>query len=157
MSAWSDAFTEVKDEVEPDVDPTLTFGNFSTAEPTKELDRIILRTARGVVWAASTALAYGQVVYPLTRMGRRYRVTVGGISGATEPAWPDSDYSTVTDGTAVLTEDGPDSSSIYDVRAAKRAAWEKKAAKASEYLDDEDPIYRRCVERSSKFQSIGVA
>ena len=49
-------------------------------------------------WAASTAYSIDTVVEPVTRNGYRYRVTVAGTSGSTQPTWPTTIGNTVTDG-----------------------------------------------------------
>jgi len=55
------------------------------------------------VWAASTAYALGDVVRPTTRNSFAYECTTAGTSGATEPTWPTTAGTTVTDGTVVWT------------------------------------------------------
>jgi len=54
-------------------------------------------------WVASTAYALGAYVRPTTPNGFRYECTTAGTSGTTEPVWPTTLGSTVTDGTAVWT------------------------------------------------------
>jgi hypothetical protein len=57
-------------------------------------------------WAASTAYTVGQFVRPTTvAIGAQYvfRVTTAGTSGGTEPTWPGTNNSTVTNGGAVFT------------------------------------------------------
>lgn len=49
-------------------------------------------------WTASTAYSVDDVVEPVTRNGYRYRVTVAGTSGGTQPTWPTTIGATVTDG-----------------------------------------------------------
>ncbi len=49
-------------------------------------------------WVASTAYSIDTVVEPVTRNGYRYRVTVAGASGSTQPTWPTTIGNTVTDG-----------------------------------------------------------
>lgn len=51
------------------------------------------------VWTASTAYSVDDVAEPVTRNGYRYRVTVAGTSGSTQPTWPTTIGNTVTDGT----------------------------------------------------------
>ncbi|HCB13648.1 MAG TPA: hypothetical protein DEP36_08810, partial [Gammaproteobacteria bacterium] len=50
------------------------------------------------VWMASTAYAIDTAAEPVTRNGYRYRVTVPGTSGVSEPAWPVTVGNTVNDG-----------------------------------------------------------
>jgi len=49
-------------------------------------------------WAANTAYSVGDIVRPTTPNGYKYKCTVAGTSGATEPTWPTSPAATVTDG-----------------------------------------------------------
>lgn len=161
MSAWSEAFSEVKAAVEPDADPQLSFGDGETPDSDAELDAAILKSARGVPWEASLVVTYGQTVFPSVRNGHRYRVTTSGTMAATEPSWPTSNYASVSSGTAVLEEEGMDFESVYDTRAAIKACWLKKAAKSSEYLrtsdSDESGIHQRCIEMANRYQSVGIA
>lgn len=52
----------------------------------------------------SAAVALNDTVLPATPNGRIYKVTTAGITGAGEPTWPTTNGGTVTDGTAVWTE-----------------------------------------------------
>lgn len=60
------------------------------------------------VWESLHTYAVGDIVTPTTRNLHRYRVTTAGISGASEPAFPLTALGTVTNGTAVFTENGAD-------------------------------------------------
>jgi len=50
-------------------------------------------------WQASTAYSLGAVVRPTTPNGFWYQCETAGTSGSSEPTWPTTDQSTVTDGT----------------------------------------------------------
>ena len=52
----------------------------------------------------STAVNLGDTMIPATPNGHIYECTTAGTTGASEPAWPTGSGSTVTDGTAVWTE-----------------------------------------------------
>lgn len=60
-------------------------------------------------WAVATAYAVGAIRVPTTLNNFRYRVTVAGTSHAvTEPTWPTTVGTTVTDGTVTWICDGPE-------------------------------------------------
>lgn len=52
----------------------------------------------------STAVTSGQYTVPAALNGRLYKCTTSGTTGSGEPAWPVTGAGTVTDGTAVWTE-----------------------------------------------------
>jgi len=52
----------------------------------------------------STPVSVGDTVIPATPNGHIYRCTTSGTTGSSEPTWPTSNNGTVTDGTAVWTE-----------------------------------------------------
>ena len=52
----------------------------------------------------SAAVLSGDTVLPQTPNGRIYKCTTAGTTGAGEPTWPTTNGGTVTDGTAVWTE-----------------------------------------------------
>jgi hypothetical protein len=52
----------------------------------------------------STAVSSGQYTVPATLNGRLYKCTTAGTTGSSEPSWPTTAGGTVTDGTAVWTE-----------------------------------------------------
>jgi hypothetical protein len=52
----------------------------------------------------STAVALNAYTVPATLNGRLYKCTTAGTTGSGEPAWPTTAGGTVTDGTAVWTE-----------------------------------------------------
>jgi hypothetical protein len=156
MSDWSTAFSALVLAVQPGSDPILSKGGGAEPDAERELDQILLASARGTVWVASTPYTYGQYVFPVTKNGHYFKVITAGTSGSTEPTWTVETEGQVSSGTVVFEEAGIDGG-IYDVRGAIRGAWLVKASKASEYLADEKEIYQRCVEQAQRYQSIGVA
>lgn len=59
-------------------------------------------------WAVATAYALNAVVRPTTANGHLYKCTVAGTSdGSTQPTWPTSAGSTVTDGSVTWKEVTP--------------------------------------------------
>ncbi len=55
----------------------------------------------GIAWVDVTALQVNQVVHPTVPNGYVYRVSTQGNTGATEPTWPASPSTQVTDGSVV--------------------------------------------------------
>lgn len=118
----------VQTNVQASIDPVLTDA---------EIDAILTATAgAGGVWVTGTAYTYGARVLPTVRNGHVYAVTTAGTSGATEPAWPTSARSSVTDGTTLIWQEaGTDSAELYNLRAATFDAWTLKMAKAADYVN----------------------
>jgi hypothetical protein len=63
----------------------------------------------GAAWTASTAYLAGEYVQPTATggNGHLYRCTIAGTTGATEPSWPLTENSTVTDGGVTWEEQTP--------------------------------------------------
>lgn len=61
----------------------------------------------GLVWAASTVYAVGELVRPTIGNGLLYRVTVAGTTDVAEPTWPTTPAGTVVDGTVTFEEFTP--------------------------------------------------
>lgn len=55
-------------------------------------------------WTATTAYTTSDYVIPTTANGRLYKCTTAGTSAGSEPTWPTTVGGTVSDGTAVWTE-----------------------------------------------------
>lgn len=76
-------------------------------------------------WAASTAYTVGQLIKPLTTpafgLEHVFRCTTAGTSSGTEPSWPTTNNSTVTNGTAVFTN--VTGQSAYGWSAAAGTLW----------------------------------
>jgi hypothetical protein len=55
-------------------------------------------------WVASTALDVGDRVHPTTGfdLGKTFDVVTAGVTGETEPVWPDLVGTTITDGTVTF-------------------------------------------------------
>ena len=62
-----------------------------------------ISAASATAWTASTAYVLTDVCRPTTSNGFVYVVTTAGTSGSTQPTWPTTAGSTVTDGTVVWT------------------------------------------------------
>lgn len=131
------------------------------------LVELIDENTRSTTWLASTYYYYGNVVQPTTRNGRYYRCIVPGTSAATEPNFPDIGYSgqVVNDGSDLIWVDfGAAQDETFDVRAAARSAWLRKAAIVANLTDLEDGenkmdlsrIYEQCIKMANMFRPIQV-
>jgi hypothetical protein len=85
-------------------------GTSNTVEPTwpTTIGQLVADT-NIAVWQASTTYALNATRRPtvVTSNGLRYRVTVAGTSGATQPIWPTTVGNTIVDGTVTwICEDG---------------------------------------------------
>ncbi len=63
----------------------------------------MVASASGPVWTATTAELVGQYVTPKTANGFFFKCTTGGTTGSTEPTWPSTVGTTVTDGSVTWT------------------------------------------------------
>lgn len=83
-------------------------------------------------WAASTAYAVGDRVYPTVRNGHVYEVTVSdGAAGSAEPTWPTAAGGTVTADGVTYREATDPWTGTYELNAAAAEGWRWKAAKAA--------------------------
>jgi hypothetical protein len=126
-----------------------------------ELNAILDDCQLAAFWILETAFTFGAVVMPAAKNGHRYTCTQAGTTAATEPVWPTTTGSIVTDGTATWREAGPDFENVFDVRAAAHQAWTVKAAKASELFDvsgqSVSQIAERCREMAEGFEPVLIA
>lgn len=84
------------------------------------------------VWTASTALTVGALIVPTVRNGHVYKVTVAGTTGTTEPTWPLTSGTTVTNGAVTFQESGAAPwTATWDLNSAAAAGWRLKAGKAA--------------------------
>lgn len=68
-------------------------------------------------WAASAAKSVNDIVRPATHNGYRYKCTVGGTTGGSQPTWPTTIGQTVVDGTVTWRCES-ELNDITDVRLA---------------------------------------
>lgn len=59
----------------------------------------------GTPWSSTTSLSLGDVVHPTVPNGYVFRVTAVGTTGGTEPAWPATPSTEVTDGGVTYTSE----------------------------------------------------
>lgn len=134
------AYEELYGLVQPTTDPVLT---------ESEVNAALLKYPSAKVWAAGTSYNYGDVIVPSVRNGHRYRVTVAGTSGSTEPSWGLGIGSNVTDNTLTLEEVGLQVP-LWDVYAAASYLWTRKRAKAAERYDYSNAGNNRSVSQLMK-------
>lgn len=152
----SEALLTLSEWVQIDVAPKL--------EET-EIEIILDRCKRASTWASATNYDPGDVVLPTTRNGHRYRATVGGRSGATEPSWSTTDYSKLDEGSSDPNlrwiEDGPDYGNVYDLRRAAYECWALKERKATQFISAGElnfgQVYEHCHSQKISFSSAVVA
>ena len=149
--------------LQPTVAPTLT-----TTASTGEVDVILDRNIRAATRANATAYTVGQLMMPSTRNGHRYRCTVGGTSAAADPflgsTWPTEQGARITEGTSspALTwiEDGPEFSSIYDVRQAAYEGWILRAHKAAQFFKagelEMNQMYEHAMRQARQYGSLAI-
>lgn len=124
-----------------------------------ELEAILDSNLLATTYLASTFYALGKYVYPPLRNGRKYITIVEGTSAATAPeTWPERVGGIVVSGTAQFQEDGVEFEIGYDVEQAAYDAWDKKAAKASQFIStpgiDMASIFKRCVDMRDSFNQV---
>lgn len=137
-----------------------------------ELEAILDSNLLATTWLPSHNYKIGDHVYPTDRNGHKYVVVEEGTSDATEPTfWPISDGNSrsqqwnqlgeVVNGTVTFREDGVEFEIGYDLDGAARQAWDKKCAKASEFVStpgiDMAKIFDRCMKMRDRFESMVIA
>jgi hypothetical protein len=101
---------------------------------------------------------------PTTLNGHRYRASVGGVAGATEPVWPTGQGARIRDGAVIWIEDGPDYSA-YHVELAIHLVWALKTAKAQSCTDwkaggisnSSDQVFQHCLRMAELTKPFEVA
>jgi hypothetical protein len=114
----------------------------ATTEPkldSGELEDLLTQHARATVWVAATAYGAGQAIVSTGRNGRLYRCLEPGTSDATEPEWGSSGSHyqgrPVGDGDVLVWQDcGPAFAELYDLNAAARDGWLRKAAAVADQV-----------------------
>lgn len=125
-------------------------------------------------WTASTAYSVGDQIVPVVPNGRVYSCTIAGTSGTTEPSFPQMGYAVgqnFNDGVIPADEypltwrdSGFIQTEIYDVRAAAREGWMRKASIAANLLNTDDgatkvdlnKLIEHCHSQAAKFRSFGI-
>lgn len=148
-----EALEELIRLVQPDSEPELNI---------EDVEKILDKNLRVATWSAGRSLKYGQLIFPATRNGHVYRVTIAGTTGTAEPTWPLNDSSTVYNGTVTLEEYGAVPRNLYNVTEAAKQCWQMKMAKAAEYFSggrrgNENQIYDHCKSMRDSFDRPMVA
>lgn len=114
------------------------------AVSTTDIGIVLDEHQRFDTWTASTSYAVGDRVVPTVPNGRVYECRVPGISGATEPEFPDTygwkwEGYLITEGASnpqlAWVDMGPAHIERYDVRTATRAVWLLKAGLVATEID----------------------
>lgn len=136
-----------------------------------EVQNILDRHKRAMLWAASTVYQVGDVVIPtlVNRNGHRYRLVKytstasDQLSGATEPSWSTTREAQVTDNHVVWEETGTDYGAVlWDFIAAAHEGWMQKAAKASTTNDfatdameiKSSQLYDHCMDQANRYAPV---
>lgn len=154
---WLDktaAMRELIERCEPNAEPAVT-----VSELERTLDKYL--TAH---WAPNTVYAAGVFLIPELgkENGHKYQVTIAGTSGSSVPTnWSTIDAGRVESGTMTMIESGTAGILGYDMDAACWEVWNKKMAKASQFMKtpgiDMSGIFTRCKEMRDSFDSVLVA
>ncbi len=121
------------DGSEPEDEFTLYLGSAATSKKLEAnsnpgVDQVSVAIVHTVsVWAATTAKLVNDVVRPTAHNGYRYRCTVAGTTGGSQPTWPTTIGNTVVDGTVTWICD----SEINNVTDVKLAATQGGLAAAT--------------------------
>lgn len=143
--------------------PTSDHVEIGSIPDTSELKTILDRHLFAISFQTSHVYVAGDKVVPVSPNGHKYLVVTGGIS-ETEPTWPLTaikPWWEVTSGAVIFREDGYIFETGYDIWGAAKEAWEKKAAKASQFVKtpgvDMSAIYDRCMKMSERFDTVAMA
>lgn len=151
----AEAFSEVRLDAEADCLPVIL----------NDLESLIDRCQRAVIWEAETDYEFGDVVQLSPRNGHRYQCVTAGTSGDSSEDWLTSVGARITDGTAIWVEDGADYPNVYDKRKAKHLAWMLKAAKSTHLVDrssgddsvSASQLQAHCRKRAAEYAPLGFA
>lgn len=149
-----DALEELIRLVQPESEPELDIK--------EDVEKTLDKNIRVVTWSASKVLKNGQLIFPSTRNGHVYRVTVAGTTGTAEPIWPLSDSGTVVNGNVTLEEFGAVPRNLYNVTEAAKQCWMIKMGKCAEYFSggrrgNENQIFDHCKQMVAFFDRPMVA
>jgi hypothetical protein len=152
--------------------PTSTTKTEGAIADLSELEKILDDNLLATVWLPNHDYEVGEHVYPTSRNGHKYIVEKAGTSDATEPTfWPISEGNSrsqmwnqlgdIVNGSVTFREDGVELEVGYDMDGASRQAWDKKCAKASEFVStpgiDMAKIFDRCMKMRDRFESMVIA
>jgi hypothetical protein len=126
-------------------------------------------------WEAISSYAVGDQIVPTVPNGRVYNCLVAGSSGTLEPSFPQISYSVgqcfydgvgPNNGSFPLTwqDSGFTQQEIYDVRAAAREGWMRKASICANLVNTDDGkmniqihiLQENCIQMAAKFRSFGI-
>lgn len=126
-------------------------------------------------WTASTSYIVGDQIVPTVPNGRVYSCIIAGTSGTTEPTFPQIGYAVgqvFPDGAQPVIENwglnwrdsGFTNVEIYDVRAAAREGWMRKASIVSNLVNTADgstrvdlnKLIEHCHKMAASYRSFGI-
>lgn len=139
---------------------------------TTEIGQMLDDTIRYSTWTAATTYSIGDRIVPTNPNGRVYEARVGGVSGATEPEFPD--YGSfqgwwISDGSSdpelAWVDKGPANIERYDVRTVAQRVWLVKASRVATEIDAQEgssnvklsQLKSHCVEMASRFRPMVIA
>lgn len=126
-------------------------------------------------WEANTSYAVGDQIVPTVPNGRVYNCLVAGTSGTSEPDFPQITYCVgqcFYDGTQPANiafpltwqDSGFTQQEVYDVRAAAREGWMRKASICANLVNTDDGkmniqihiLQENCLQMAAKYRSFGI-
>jgi hypothetical protein len=89
-------------------------------------------------WAATTSYPTGSLIAPTTGVGRVFKATTGGTSGASQPSWTNAYLGTFTDGSVTWTECSQGGIELFGKYIPRAAVAAVKAVKTLSKLEVAD-------------------
>lgn len=139
------------------------------------LGELIDEHKRYNTWTASTSYSVGDQIVPVVPNGRVYNCVIAGTSGTVEPVFPQIGYAmgqTIPDGQQLPPNSyglnwqdwGFTQQEVYDVRAAAREGWMRKASICANLINTDDgatkvdlnKLIEHCHKMAASYRSYGI-
>lgn len=163
------AQAEIESMVDADVDPTLTETEIERlVDRARQPDRAgnsPLNVATAATWQAGTTYRIGDVIRTTLHGDRWFRVWVPGVSGATEPQWPNLanrvvNRTRVSDGSVTWEDNGTEWNPTWDLDRAAVEGWRRKAGKVAGRFRfatdgqtfDRQQLYAHCISQMHEYR-----